>query len=240
MEVGISVGLSGQIATEQRLTSLAQNVANSRTVGFRATEIRFDEVLKKADDAQISMVSEGREFISSRTGGLEKTGNTLDFAIAGDAWFSVQTDAGNVMTKDGRFTVNNVGGLTTLSGKPVLDAGGAPIQLDPTGGPVQVGTDGSIVQNSRQVAGLGLYSFEPGLDFVRYGESAFIGNASVAPIVDRSEVGVMQGYVEQSNVNPIQEITRLITVQRGFEQNAAAVEKSEDSLQRLIQAMNKG
>ena len=240
MEVGISVGLSGQIATEQRLTSLAQNVANSRTVGFRATEIRFEEVLRQADEAQVSMVSEGQEFISPRTGGMEKTGNTLDFAIAGDAWFSVQTDAGNVMTKDGRFTVDTLGALTTLSGNPVLDAGGAPIQLDPTAGPIAVGTDGSIIQNGQQVAGLGLYSFDPGLDFVRYGESAFIANETVEPLVDRGDISVMQGYVEQSNVNPVHEITRLIAVQRGFEQNVAAVEKSEDSLQRLIQALNRG
>ncbi len=240
MEVGLSVGLSGQIATEQRLTSLAQNVANSRTVGFRATEIRFEEVLREADEAQISMVSEGQEFISPRTGGMEKTGNTLDFAIAGDAWFSVQTDAGNVMTKDGRFTVDTLGALKTLSGNPVLDAGGAPIQLDPTAGPIEVGTDGSIIQNRQQVAGLGLYSFDPGLDFVRYGESAFIANETVEPLVDRGDVSVMQGYVEQSNVNPVHEITRLIAVQRGFEQNVAAVEESEDSLQRLIQALNRG
>ena len=240
MEVGLSVGLSGQIATEQRLTSLAQNVANSRTVGFRATEIRFEEVLREADEAQISMVSEGQEFISPRTGGMEKTGNTLDFAIAGDAWFSVQTDAGNVMTKDGRFTVDTLGALKTLSGNPVLDAGGAPIQLDPTAGPIEVGTDGSIIQNRQQVAGLGLYSFDPGLDFVRYGESAFIANETVEPLVDRGDVSVMQGYVEQSNVNPVHEITRLIAVQRGFEQNVAAVEESEDSLQRLIQALDRG
>ncbi len=240
MEVGISVGLSGQIATEQRLTSLAQNVANSRTVGFRATEIRFEEVLRQADEAQVAMVSEGQEFISPRTGGMEKTGNTLDFAIAGDAWFSVQTQAGNVMTKDGRFTLDTLGALTTLSGNPVLDAGGAPIQLDPTAGPIAVGTDGGIIQNNKQVAGLGLYSFDPGLDFVRYGESAFIANDTVEPLVDRGDVSVMQGYVEQSNVNPVHEITRLIAVQRGFEQNVAAVEKSEDSLQRLIQALNRG
>lgn len=239
MEVGISVGISGQIATEQRLTSLAQNVANSRTVGFRATEIRFDEVLRKADEAQVSMVSQGQEYISSRTGGLEKTGNTLDFAISGDAWFSVQTDAGNVMTKDGRFTVNNLGALTTLSGNPVLDAGGAPIQLDAAGGPVQVGTDGSIVQNNQQVAGIGLFSFEPGTNFVRYGESSFMANASVQPLVDTSDVGVMQGYVEQSNVNPVHEITRLIAVQRAFEQNTAAMEKAEESLQRLVQELNR-
>ena len=240
MEVGISVGLSGQIATEQRLTSLAQNVANSRTVGFRATKIRFEEVLRQADEAQVAMVSEGQEFISPRTGGMEKTGNTLDFAIAGDAWFSVQTQAGNVMTKDGRFTLDTLGALTTLSGNPVLDAGGAPIQLDPTAGPIAVGTDGGIIQNNKQVAGLGLYSFDPGLDFVRYGESAFIANDTVEPLVDRGDVSVMQGYVEQSNVNPVHEITRLIAVQRGFEQNVAAVEKSEDSLQRLIQALNRG
>lgn len=239
MQDGMTVSLTGQVAMEQRLTSLANNVANSRTVGFRATQITFDEVLKTVDDERISMVSKGAEIISSRAGGLESTGNALDLAISGDAWFQVQADGANVMTRDGRFKIDNQGALVTLSGDAVLDAGGAPIQLNPAAGSVDIAGDGVIMQGGNVVGGIGLFSFEPGADFERYGPSGFRANETTEVLVDQSTAGVMQGYVEQSNVNPIQEITRLITVQRSFEQSVALSEKGDQSLTQLIQAFGR-
>lgn len=239
MQDGMSVSLTGQVAMEERLTSLANNVANSRTVGFRATQITFDEVLKSVDDERVSMVSKGAEVISSRAGGLESTGNALDLAISGDAWFQVQADGANVMTRDGRFKIDNQGALVTLSGDAVLDAGGAPIQLNAAAGSVDVAGDGVITQGGNIVGGIGLFSFEPGADFERYGPSGFRANETTEVLVDQSTAGVLQGYVEQSNVNPVQEITRLITVQRSFEQSVALTEKSDQSLQTLIRAFGR-
>lgn len=239
MQDGLTVSLTGQVAMEERLTSLANNVANSRTVGFRATQITFDEVLKSVDNERVSMVSKGEEVISGRAGGLESTGNALDLAISGDAWFQVQSDGVNVMTRDGRFKVDDQGALVTLSGDAVLDGGGAPIQIDIAAGEIDIAGDGVISQNGNIVGGVGLFSFEPGIDFERYGPSGFRANATTGPLVDQSKAGVMQGYVEQSNVNPIQEITRLITVQRSFEQSVALSEQSDQSLQQLIRSFGR-
>ncbi|WP_018689946.1 flagellar basal-body rod protein FlgF [Ahrensia kielensis] len=239
MQDGLSVSLTGQVAMEERLTSLANNVANSRTVGFRATQITFDEVLKSVDDERVSMVSKGDEIISSRAGGLESTGNALDLAISGDAWFQVQVDGANVMTRDGRFKIDNQGALVTLNGDAVLDAGGAPIQLNAAGGSVDIAGDGVITQGGNVVGGVGLFSFNPGTNFERYGPSGFRANETTEVLVDQTKAGVMQGYIEQSNVNPVQEITRLITVQRGFEQSVALTEKADQSLQQLIQSFGR-
>lgn len=236
---GINVSLTGQVALEHRLTSLAQNVANSRTVGFRATQIRFQEEMKTANGEKISMVSKGEEVLSTNSGGFEKTGNDLDLAIDGDAWFSVKTPAGNVMTKDGRFQVTAQGALVNLAGNAVLDGGGAPIQVDAAGGRITVSGAGVLQQAGKIVGGVGLFAFDPGVNFQRYGESGILSNASVEPIVDPSQAGVLQGYIEQSNVNPVQEITKLITVQRSFEQEAAVIDKSNNSLDALIQALNR-
>ena len=213
-------------------------MANSQTVGFRGTEIRFEEVIDDISGTNVSYTSKGVEYLDESTGGIEKTGNPLDFAVRGDAWFGVETPAGTVVTRDGRFTMSNTGELVTLSGYPVLDPGGAPIALDPAGGVPEVGSDGFIRQGGRQIAALGLFSFQPGPDFRRFGDSAIIVGGEPEPIVDDLSVGVIQGHLEGSNVDPLNEITQLIQVQRGFEQAAALMKESEQSLDQLIRALS--
>ena len=67
-------------------------------------------------------------------GPLIKTGNPLDIAVQGEGWIAIQTPGGTVYTRDGRMRMQSNGAVQTLDGYAVLDAGGAPIQLDPTGG----------------------------------------------------------------------------------------------------------
>ncbi|TCD16192.1 flagellar basal-body rod protein FlgF [Oricola cellulosilytica] len=238
MQDALYVSLSAQVSRERRLTTIAENIANSQTVGFRATQIRFEELVSDATGIDVSHSSQGVEYADDRSGGLEQTGNPLDFAVRGDAWFGVDTPAGTVMTRDGRFNMTEVGDLVTLSGYPVLDAGGAPIVLDPRGGVPEVSGDGFIRQGGGQVAAIGLFAFEPPPGFQRYGDSGILAGGDPEPIVDTSDVGVVQGYVENSNVDPLREITDLIMVQRAFEQSAKLMQTSEDSIENLIRAMS--
>ena len=120
MQTGLYVSLSSQLALDRRLTTLADNVANSTTVGFRATEVKFNQVVSDQKTADVAFVSQGNEFLSTRTGGMTETGGTLDFAIKGDAWFQVETPSGPTLTRDGRFTVTDAGELVTLNGAPAL------------------------------------------------------------------------------------------------------------------------
>ena len=92
---------------------------------------------------------------------MTQTGNPFDFAVQGDAWFGIDTPAGTVMTRDGRFSMNENGELMSLEGHPVLDAGGAPIQLDPRNGPPKAGADGSLRQGDKLVGAIGLFNFDP-------------------------------------------------------------------------------
>ena len=244
MNDGLSVGLSAQVALEKRLTTIASNIANVRTVGFRAAEVRFEDVVARQQMAEgvrtIAFASEGAEYANTQSGGLERTGAPLDFAINGDAWFALETPAGVVVTRDGRFTMTEEGAVVSLSGHPVLDPGGAPLQLDPRGGPVEAGADGFLRQNGAQVGALGLFAFQPGPDFVRHGDSGIAAGEMPAPIVDAPDVTVAQGYVEQSNVDPVAEITQLITVQRSFEYANALMRSTDDSLSKLINAFHRG
>jgi flagellar basal-body rod protein FlgF len=240
MQTGLYVAVSSQIALEKRMNTLADNVANSATVGFRSTEVKFNQLLGDTRPTKVSFVSEGQEFLNTNNGGLNRTGNTLDFAIKGDAWFQIDTPGGAALTRDGRFTLTEAGDLVTLRGYPVLDAGGAPIQLNSQAGDIKVGADGAIQQNGTQIAALGLYQANFSNGFTRYDNSAVMPNAQVEPVIDRFDVGVMQGYVEESNVNAVQEMSQLIMVSRAFENITALMRDSEGSLDEAIKTLGGG
>lgn len=228
------------MALERRLTTIADNMANLNTVGFRSTEVKFDEVLSKTQNdinAKIAFVNQGNDYLSTKNGELAQTGNALDFAIKGDAWFAIDTPAGQVLTRDGRFTMKETGELVSVRGYPVLDAGGAPIQLNRAGGVPAVGADGKIIQDDRQVATIGLFTADISKGFVRYDNSGVSMVDEPQPVVDNPEVSIMQGYVENSNVNGIGEMTQLIQVNRAFESISSLMRDSETSLSDAIKVL---
>jgi flagellar basal-body rod protein FlgF len=240
MQDGLYVALSSQIALEKRLNTIADNVANASTIGFRATGVKFEDVVSSLDDQALSFVTSGDTYISDTNGPLRETGNPFDFAIKGNAWFGIETPGGTVMTRDGRFTLTENGELVTIEGYPVLDAGGAPMQLDPRNGPPRAGADGSLRQGDNLVGALGLFNFDPGPNFVRFGNSGIVPSGEPEPVVDRLDAGVAQGFLEESNVHPVLEITRLIMVQRAFENGAAMIRDTESSYDEAIKTLGSG
>ena len=240
MQSGIYVGLSAQMALERRLTTIADNMANMNTVGFRATEVKFDQVLSDIDNdisAKVAFASQGNDYLATQSGELQQTGNPLDFAVKGDAWFALETPGGQVLTRDGRFTMAETGELQSIRGYSVLDAGGAPIQLDRNGGPPSVGTDGRVVQDGKVVASIGLFQADLTQGFLRYDNSGVLPTAAMQPVVDTRDTGVMQGYIEQSNVNAIGEMTELISINRSFESVSSLLSSTESSFSDAIKTL---
>ncbi len=240
MQSGLYVGISSQIALERRLNTIADNMANMNTVGFRSTEVKFDEVLSKTQNdlnAKVAFVSQGNDYLSTRSGELQRTGNPLDFAIKGNAWFAIETPAGQVLTRDGRFTMDETGQLRSSQGFPVLDAGGAQIQLNREAGPPTVGADGIILQNNQPVATIGLFTADITKGFIRYENEGVITVDAPQPVLEGIENSVVQGYVEQSNVNGISEMTQLIQVNRAFESISALMRDSDASMSNAIRTL---
>ncbi|MEO0544758.1 MAG: flagellar basal-body rod protein FlgF [Pseudomonadota bacterium] len=234
----VYVGTSGQIALETRLTTIAGNVANAGTVGFRATTVTFEELLNNKIKSGVSTVSSGEDTISQRPGTLENTGNSFDFAIQGDAWFGVEVNGEVLLTKDGRFALNSQAQLVTINGDPVIDPGGAPITLPGNATEFSVSGSGVISRNGEPISGIGLFRDAAPELMQRAGETAFRPNGQLEPIVDGDGATVLQGFVENSNVDPVREIVQLIAVQRAFEQNGAIMRETSDSLDRLIQNLS--
>ena len=99
MQSGLYVSLSSQMALEKRLNTIADNMANVNTTGFRATEVKFDEMVantKNKLNTKVAFVSQGNDYLNEGNGELQHTGNMLDFAIKGDAWFAMDTPDGQI------------------------------------------------------------------------------------------------------------------------------------------------
>ncbi|TIT38864.1 MAG: flagellar hook-basal body complex protein, partial [Mesorhizobium sp.] len=98
MQDSLYVALSSQIALERRLDTIADNVANASTIGFRATGVKFEDVVSGTGPKSVSFASSGNTYLSTAHGSMTETGNPFDFAIQGDAWFAIETPGGTVMT----------------------------------------------------------------------------------------------------------------------------------------------
>ncbi len=234
MTSSIYVALSAQMALQRRMETVANNVANLNTAGFRAEEVRFETVLSKMGSREVSYADSGESYISRRSGSVSATGNPLDVAVTGDAWLSVSTPDGVAYTRDGRLQMTEAGDLVSADGKPILDSGGAPIALDPSGGAVHIGADGSIVQGTIQVGSLGLFNLPDTARLERYGATAVMSSEAGLPVEDLAAQGVRQGFLEGANVDPIMEMTKLITISRTFDSAASAIREGEDVLSQAI------
>jgi flagellar basal-body rod protein FlgF len=236
MQSTLYVGLSAQVALQERLDTVAQNVANGNTVGYRGTEVKFESVLSNLSTDPVAFASPGSEVIKQTPGGIARTGNPLDVAVKGDGWLSVQSAQGPIYTRDGRMQMNAAGSLVSLSGAPMMDAGGAALQLDPSAGQPEIAQDGTVTQRGKTAGVIGLYSLpsDAKLSRVDGGVTSSVGGT---PVTDFSANGFVQGFVEQSNVNPITEISRLVYVQRAFEGVSAAIQAADASFKNAIQTL---
>lgn len=237
MQSALYVALSAQVALERRLNTVANNVANINTGGYRAEEVKFETVLSQAGSGSVAFSSSGDTYISRRTGAVTKTDNPLDVAIKGDAWFLISTPDGPVYTRDGRMKMLETGDLQTLEGHPILDAGRAQIAVDPQAGPISIGHDGTITQDGNQVGSLGLFRIDPKSQLSRYGNSGVIPSMPATAVQDFTSIGVQQGYSEGANVNPVMELTKMITISRTFDSAAKTISDTESSMLSAIRAL---
>lgn len=237
MNSAMHVALSAQVALQDRLDTIAQNVANIGTAGYRAEAIKFAAALEEAGQNATAFVSTEERYVTRNAGPMTQTDNPLDVAVQGDAWFAITTPAGVAYTRDGRMQMLQTGELTTLSGYPVLDVGRAPIILDPDAGPAIIARDGMITQQGQQLGAIGLFRIDPETPLERLDNSAVMPDGEAAEVLDFTNNGIVQGFVEGSNVSPIMEISRLIAVTRAFEAAHSMIQQSESTAESAIRTL---
>ncbi len=231
------VGLSAQKSLMRRLDTIANNVANVSTGGYRAEEVTFSAIMSDVNKDPVAFASTGRTYIARRPGDVVRTDNPLDVAIQGNAWMAMQTPSGTVYTRDGRMQMSPQGQLQSMEGYPILDASGSALSLEPQAGPPSIGRDGTIAQGKRQVGRIGLFLIDPKANLSRFQNSGVIPDRPAEPAVEGSRYGVQQGFVERSNVNPVTEMSKMVMVQRTFDAVTATMKDADSSQQEAVRTL---
>lgn len=206
--------LNRQSGLMREMEVVANNIANASTTGFRREGVVFSEFVAALDeDPSLSMAyASGRQVDLSQST-IAQTGGTFDFAIQGEGFFLIDTPQGQRLTRAGSFTPNDAGDLVTPEGYRLLDAGGAPIFIPPDAKGVGMSTDGTLSAGGQPIAQIGLWQPSDPLALRHQSGTLFDGGA-----VEPAEGAmVLQGMLEDSNVEPVSEIARMIEVQRAYE-----------------------
>ncbi len=234
MDTGIYAAVSAQVSAERQMESIASNLANLQTTGYKrsgaATEA-FDEVLRGRMHRQVQT----RMTTDFAQGQLQLDGGVTDLALSGPGFFAVETPRGEAYTRNGRFVIDDGGVLQTLEGYPVAWEGGHGA-VDPRGAPISVDATGTILQGDEPLGRLAIRNFaDPAaLELDRYAYRHPRPGAVEVP----HQAEVVQGALERANVDPLVEMTQMILVQRRFEHAARIMSQLDDTYRRLNQAHN--
>ncbi len=236
--LGQMESLEGARMLERRLDVLSNDMANSNTTGFKRQEITFEEyLLPQVDKTERTAKGEVIKTDFSQ-GTLHKTGNPFDFAINGKGFFVVDTPAGRRYTRAGNFTLNTKNQLVTQEGYPVL-GNGAPITLeDTTGKGVWMSSDGNFYVDETNVGKIDIVSFENPQALKRIGRNLY--QATPAAGMEKPEKSlVSQGYLEDSNVNPLETMVALIDLYRVYEAEQKALQSADQMDNRAVNNLGK-
>jgi flagellar basal-body rod protein FlgF len=158
-------------------------------------------------------------------GPLTPTGGMLDLAIEGEGFFLIETPSGERLTRAGNFTLSAQGDLVTPDGFRVLDAGGAPVFIPPDATGIGLSPDGTLSDNGRPLAQIGLVRPVDSFDMIREDGVMFRADGGFEPV---EEGRVLQGFLEGANVDPIGQVARMIEVQRAYEMGQSFLDSEHE------------
>lgn len=231
-----AVVLNRQRGLATELDSIANNLANASTTGFRREGSLFVEhIVAAAGEGGASMGDLSARFISDRPGEFRETGRTLDIAIEGDGYFTIERDGEILLTRAGAFQVSPDGTLVTSSGDPVLDTAGSPIFIPPDAVDIRIGHDGTIAARNGPLAQIAVVT-AVGHDLTRSGSAALRSTGGFEAL---ETARLRQGALEGSNVDPIMEIARMIEVSRAYERAQAMMEDQDDRVRNVLETVGR-
>jgi flagellar basal-body rod protein FlgG len=253
------IAKTGMEAQQMQLDVISNNLANSSTNGFKRAHAVFEDLMYQnlrqagsstSEQSQlptglqvglgVRTVATSRSFVQ---GSLQQSGNKLDVAIQGNGFFQITMPDGTLnYTRDGAFQVNAQGQIVTSNGLPV--ANGITVPANATN--VNISADGNVTANipgnvnPQPIGTISLASFinpaglEPRGQNL-FAETAASGQANTGTPGANGLGQLMQGFLETSNVNVVQELVTMIQTQRAYEMNSKAIQTSDQMLQKLGQ-----
>jgi flagellar basal-body rod protein FlgG len=251
----LSIAGTGMLAQQTNVDVISNNIANMNTTAFKRQRAEFQDLLYQqvsragaaagsADNRapsgiQIGAgVKTGGVYRIAEQGAMTQTSNRYDMAIDGMGYFQVTMPTGEIAySRAGSFQLSDQGELVTTDGYPVapgitVPQGALDVVISKTG-QVQVKMPGQPEMQTVGQIELATFVNEAGLEALGgnlFTQTAASGQPAAAPPGDPGFGTVVQGFVEASNVNPVSEITALITAQRAYEMNSRVVKTADEML----------
>jgi flagellar basal-body rod protein FlgF len=219
---GLYTSAAGMLGQLDRQDAIANNLANADTPGYKRQVIAFSgfstqlqNALQTQDVTLRNVVPLPSLYADAKQGGLQDTGSKTNFALMGPGSFAVQTGSGEQLVRAGIFQLDGKGQIVNSNGDPVLGERG-PIQI--TGADWSVDTEGNVSVGSSVV------------------DKLKIVNGSTDP---KKPTQVVQGSLESSNVNTVEEMVSMITALRSYEACQKTIQSLDGTLDKLINQMGK-
>jgi flagellar basal-body rod protein FlgF len=236
MDLAGIVALSRQSGLARELQSVANNIANLSTTGYRREGMLFAEFVKALpiEGGSVALTEARARYFDAAQGSLEETGGSLDLAIEGEGFFTVRTPEGERLTRAGAFTRNAEGVVVNMDGHPLLDEGGGEILIPFEATATAVSSDGTLSVDGEPVARIGLVTVEDQTKLFREAGVLFRADTAPMPVADGR---VLQGFLEQSNVNPVAELARMVEVQRAYEYGQKLMDQEDDRIRLVVRTL---
>jgi flagellar basal-body rod protein FlgG len=223
--LGMIEGAETMLAQERRMDQISNNLANVDTAGYKKEDITFWEMMFRAQDQRQRVGKALKLLTNHEQGSAKETNNPLDFAINGEGFFKIQTPGGIRYTRNGNFTLNNQGQLSTHDGNLVIGDGGPIVLPDHN---VAVGRDGQISAGGAPINRLTVVTFPDVNGLEKEGTNLFRPLEGAAQEQPLAEINVQQGYLEGANVNIVSEMTEMIDLQRAYQSQQKAIQTTDD------------
>ena len=237
MSNAIYTTLSKQSGLMKELNSIANNVANSGTAGYRREGYLFSEYVQRleTEDRSLSQSNVAGHFFDATPGALTRTGGTFDVAIDGEGYFLIETERGERLTRAGSFLVDAEGQLVTQDGNRVLGEGGSPVAIPAEATNITIALDGTLAADGAPIGKIGLVTADP-TTLAREGDNLLRTEGDYQTVEFPK---VRQGFIEESNVNAVIEVSRLIEVQRAYELNHQLMKDEDERIAKTVEAMRR-
>jgi flagellar basal-body rod protein FlgF len=238
VEIATTVAASRLVAMQRAMDVTANNIANASTSGFKAERVLFSDWLAREPDAgvtggerEIAYTQDRATWRDQRDGALTHTLNPFDVALTGPGYFTVMTAAGPRLTRAGRFAPLPDGSLADMAGNKLLDTTGQPILLANGDTTVTIAGDGTVSDQGGQIGKIGVVTLTDPMRATAEGNEKLRADANTAPV---QYPKIVQGALEDSNVQAMSEVTRMLDAQRQFQFVASFVQAESDRQQSAI------
>lgn len=248
MNIGLYQSAASLSALERWQEAVAQNITSSQTTGYRKRTVEFSaetagkwnlnpgSKLSSANEMQ-SVFTRATNGISFVGGETSPTGRDLDIALQGDGFFELKTpDGGRAYTRSGQFQMRADRAIVTAGNGELLTDGGAPVVMLPGSDPLTVNPDGTLFQGTTSLGRLSIQKFANPETLIPSAGGLF------SPVAASNMSAVenpylLQGYLEQSNVQPLREMVDMVLISRAYEANQKIISTVDQQMEKTLQAL---